>query len=506
MANKIDSNVTGLAIAEEASLKTLPGSPVWYEQEPNSYSDFGGDFSTVARAPINASRQSKKGKLVDLDASGGFNVDLTKSNMLRLLQGFFFADAREKASTKPLNGTAVAITNVDGVGEDYEAASGLGVFGAGDLVLASGFTNAENNGLKLVSSAAATSLVVSSNLVAETPPADAKIETVGFQFPTGDADLVAATSTCSLTTSVTDLTTLGLTPGEWVFIGGDSAATKFTNTNAGYARIKLISANEIIFDDATFTPASETGTTKTIQMFFGTVLRNEKDTALIKRRSYNIERQLGQDNDGVQSEYLEGAVANEFTLNIPQADKLNADLSFVALDNTHRSGLEGLKSGTRVPAATEDAYNTSSDIYRIKLSVVDDTTFGEAALFGYVSEASIVINNNVSPNKAVAVLGAFDVSAGNFDVSGSITAYFSEVAAVAAVRNNSDVSLNFIAAQKNAGFIYDIPLLGLGGGRLNVEKDNPITIPLEMSASENALGYTMLKTFFAYLPTAAMPQ
>jgi len=65
-------------------------------------------------------------------------------------------------------------------------------------------------------------------------------------------------------------------------------------------------------------------------------------------------------------------VANEFTLNIPQSDKLNADLKFIACDNTQRSGDVGdlIKVGTRVPALGEDAYNTSSNIYRIKLSVV----------------------------------------------------------------------------------------------------------------------------------------
>jgi hypothetical protein len=122
-----------------------------------------------------------------------------------------------------------------------------------------------------------------------------------------------------------------------------------------------------------------------------------------------------------------------------------------------------------------------------------------------VSDASITIGNNVSPNKAVGILGAFDTTAGNFEVGGSLTAYFTTTPAIKAVRQNADVGLSIIGAAKNTGFVFDIPLLGLGGGRLAVEKDAPITVPLESAGAENVNGYTMLHESFSYLPNAAMP-
>lgn len=513
VSNKIDSNLTGLAYAEEVCLKQLPtladdgADPVWFNLEPNSYSDMGGELSTVARNPIDPSRQNKKGAVVDLDASGGFNIDFTKTNLLRLLQGFFFADIRQKPSTKLLNSARVVISSVSGT--QYNAAAGLLPFNVpGLLLFVSGFGVSMNNGIKVAVAATATELNISGSIAAEaSPPPNAAIEAVGFEFPADDVDIAVVGNIPSLISTATDLRTLGLIPGEWIFIGGDMAGQRFAD-NVGFARINTISENAIVFDDVSFVAQNEAGTGKTVRIFFGSVLKNENVPSLIKRRSYNIERQLSNGPTGPQAEYLEGAVANEFTLNVPQADKLNADLAFVACDNTFRSGEvdDEIKEGTRVAAPNEDAYNTSSDIARIKMHVIDPTAANPAALFGYVSEASVAINNDVSPNKAVGVLGAFDTSAGNFNVSGSVTAYFSTVAAVKAVRGNADVGMSIIGASKNAGFVFDIPLLALGGGRINVEKDQPITVPLEPSGAQNKHGFTLLYGMFPYLPNQAMPK
>lgn len=521
---KIDSNITGLSIAEEVCLKQLPVlavdgfDPTWYGQEPNSYSDFGGDLTTVARAPIDPSRQNKKGTVTDLDASGGYNTDFTKSNMTRILQGFFFADAREPASTVPMNGPRIAITGVTAADKTYTIASGGTNFAAGQLILAAGFANAANNGLKRVTASTATTVVVAETVVDEAaPPAGAKFQRVGGELIAGDVSFAVVDGIPSLVSTTTDFSTFpNLFAGKWLFIGGDATANRFVN-NVGFARIKAVSANSITFDDTTWAPVNEAGTGKSIRFFAGISIKNEKLAALIKRRSYQIERTLGEgpeaENPGdQQAEYLIGAVCNELTVNIPQADKINADLTFVACDNTYRSGAAGdenkIKSstlGTLVSAPGEDAFNTSSDIYRIKMAIVDPSTSAPSPLFGFVSEANVSINNGVTPNKAVGVLGAFDTSAANFTVGGSITAYFTSVAAVKAVRANADVGLSIIAASKNAGFIFDIPLLGLGGGRINVEKDAPITVPLEPAGAENPNGYTMLFESFVFLPNVAMP-
>ena len=51
--------------------------------------------------------------------------------------------------------------------------------------------------------------------------------------------------------------------------------------------------------------------------------------------------------------------------------------------------------------------------------------------------------------------------------------------------------------------VWDIPLIALGEGRLNVEQDQPITLPLSMEAAEGGAGHTLLFNEFPYLPNAA---
>ena len=502
MPAKIDSNVTGGRFAEEATLGVLPGSPVWHPLEPNGYKDFGGQISTTARRPISVTRSRKKGSVTDLDSSGGFMQDLTFNNSTRLMQGFMFAAMRERKNTVPMNGAAIVVTAATAVTNKYTAAAGLNTFLVGSLVLATGFAIAANNGVKTVTTAIATELTVSEALSAE-GASSGKIETVGFKFPLATLAIAMSGSLVRLTSSTTDLTTLGFIPGEWIFVGGDAVGSKFVN-NQGWARISAIVATYLEFDKVDWAPVAELATGLTIQIFTGSVIRNESTEALITRRSVQLERTLGNDGNGTMSEYIVGAVANEMTLNVPTAEKVSIDFGFVAINNEQRTGTTGVKAGTRPAIVDTVAFNTASDFNRIKLSLVDATTANVLPLFGYATDMTLTVNNNVSPNKAIGVLGAFETTTGMFEVGGKVTAYFSDINAVKAVRDNADVTLDMVMVVQNRALLFDIPLLALGDGRLNVEQDKAIMVPLETMAAESKYGHTLLFQSFSYVPNAAL--
>ena len=526
IAKKQDSSLTGLRYCVETSLGVLPAaaSQIWYPAEPNTYSDFGGTIKTIARQPINVSRQNHKGVTADVDAAAGYNTDMTATNLLRLMQGFMFADAREPYDSQSLNAAAIADIAVTNSSHEYTSAA-FGLTGkhmlVNSMILVSGSANAVSNGLKIVSTITADTTII----VTDTAPLDEsanpniRIQTVGYEFASGSASIVAAANpTLHRASGAVDFTTLGLVPGQWVYIGGDSAGLAFaTAANNGYARVKAVTATDITFDKTTSLMVNDAGTSKTVQVFWGKVIKNEATSALIKRRSFALERDLGQldsTNAAHQGEYVNGAVPNQFTLTVKQADKLTADLTFMGLTYSTVAQSSGLLSTAAVSAGSaanaptivsEDAFNTSADVARLRLSAVDATTANAAQYFAYMTDLSVVINNNVTVDKAVGVLGGFETSAGQFDVSGKVTAYFADIASIAAVQANANCTIDGVFAHENVGILFDMPLVGLGDGKLAVAENTPITLPLTtVAAADPFYNHTLLLEFFGYLPAAAM--
>jgi hypothetical protein len=645
---KVDSNTTNTRYAEEASIGVLPSSPVWNALEPNSFSNFGGQIKTVARRPINTSRQRFKGVLVDLDAGGTVNSDVTQTNMQDIMQGFFFASLRRKGEVGTVNEAPISVT---GASHLYTVQSTAGVL-VGSLVLAAHFGLAANNGLKRVTAVSAAvaaqntltqsttftiadgetvtigstvytfktvltdtvagqvlidatgaspetnsfanlaaaingsagagslysgatppdanvtatsgthTLVVTARNSGTTPNAVATTETlvhgawaettlggamattvgasgtitvsdtsvvdetvstaatlvvVGFQTAAGDLDVTATAGDLPhLTSTALDFTTLGLTPGEFIWLGGDTAITNLlTAANSGWGRVHSAATNLLVLDKTGSTFVTEANAAQTVQIFFGRVLKNELDPALQKRRTYQIERTLGAPDFNhptqLQSEYIIGGVPSKADFMAKTADKFMVDLEFVGLTNEQRTATTGLKSGTRPDLSVTDAFNTTSHVSRMRMTILDPVNSNPLDLFFHVQDFNIPINNTLTPNKAIRTLGAFEVTAGLFAVDGKATAYFSDVQATLAVRQNKDVTFDAIFVRQStagnyAGVAFDVPLIALGDARLNVVIDKAIDLPLEIGAARDRnFNHTLLMTWYDYLPAVAAP-
>lgn len=496
---KQSANQATVFKSREETLQTLDAASVFETREPNSFSDFGGEPTLVARRPFSQSRQRKKGSSVDLDVAAGWNEDFTANNMQSVLDSFCYAALRSKPKT-----TVTAAVAAD---DTYTVADEAG-FVAGSIVLVKGFSNAANNGIHVVASNAAGEVVVGNGLVDESG-VTGTIEVVGFQFDAADVTATAPAGKFVIASATMDMTTFGLIPGEWVVIGGQAAGNAFTTAIRGYARIAVdgITEDDITFDKTTFTAGADDGADTTLQIFFGPLVKNEDDPDLIVKLTDTIERPLGKDADGRMSEVITGATANEITWNSPLANLVNVDLVYVGMKHIKRTGADGIlaTSGTHTLAKSlgEDGWNTSRNLFRARMAIIDPATLNPTPLFAKVTEWSVTINNNVNGDKAQGVYGAFDTTEGMFEVDGEFTTYFKDMAASEAIDDDADVTFDAIYSKKNSAFIMDLPLVGVGGGRPEVEQDAAIMLPLTTAAAESPFGHTILFNWLPYVPDYA---
>jgi hypothetical protein len=515
-AGELAGNLTGLFLAEEATLGETPANATWYEREPNSYSDFGGNYALTARKPITRDRQFPKGDVSDNNPTGGFQEDLTPLNMRRIMQGFLYADAREKPSTRPINGAAVALTAVDAGTKQYRAAAGMDRFRIGHLVQPFGFAAASNNLFNRVTAVAATSITVANAVVADGAPSSVSgVEVVGYQFAAGDVALTLPVGRALLTSTAGGILALSLNIGEWIGVGGDTAVTRFADAGDNapfYGRVSGFTDTTIEFDKTTGTQVANNGAGKTIQLFFGTVIRNEDDPTLIKSRSWTLERQYGA-GAGAQSDGVRGWSPNQLTITVPTpgADaKVTVDLTGIGTSSFERTVGEGVYAGgagsTIRGALNEPCFKPGLDVYQHKLAVIDETTLNPTGLVAFNSEGTLVINNNVTGNKAIEVFGNGSLNLGEFQVTGSLGSYWTSVAATRAVRQGADVTWHLILTKANKAVIFDIASLGLGNARSTVEPNAPIKLPLDTAAGKGKFGYTLLTSFLRYVPAALVAQ
>ena len=507
------SNATSVSVAEEETYKKLPTTPAWYQYQPFEMGDIGGEPTIVAPSPFREDQSMDFGRKVDVTASGSFQTYVNGGNIVRLLQGYFVSDIVEQTTTRPLNSAGAAMSAVTtsritlaSLGDDFVAGDIIMIFGA------TGAASANNGRVGVVTGTpTATSVTVSGTpfVAATTGLAGAGIQRVGYQFGSGTLSMaVSGTESSLVGTGAVDFTTHRLVVGQSIYIGADATATQFGTGLSGYCRVISIAAKKLVFDNPSFTPATNAGTGKTIQVFFPSVMRNVQTEASRKRRSYQIERTMGegQSRGTTQAQYVTGAAPSGVSLSFPLANLISANFNYMPARPEYEAS--AIRAGTRYPAISyTDYFNTTSDLVLGRLSEV-----GEALVptdfFGLVSEFSLEQSNNVTQNKAQGIEGAAAVSYGDFTVNGSVTAYFKHVDALQAIIGNRRAKYHCYYGHNRHGFSIDLPLVSLSGGVPQFSKNNPITVSLSLSAAKSdtigtGFGHVMMYCYFPHLPVIA---
>lgn len=288
-----------------------------------------------------------------------------------------------------------------------------------------------------------------------------------------------------------DWTALGLIPGEWIYIGD---GTNALDDKPGFFRILSIDSPTVITCDRfPVGLADDAGGGKTIPSYYARSLRTQDNPANIQRHSYTFQRQL---EDGLQYEFVTGCVANTYALTIPTTGKLTAEVGVVGASSSY------------APSSSLGVFNdlTAEEAYSAAMPGVEMRLIYEngADAFTFVSEATLNIDNGITPVNAVGYLGGIDMSSGNFMGTGEVTAYFTNYAAIEAIKANDSVGLLLAMAAQNKGWLFDLPYVSLGGGLLNVAQNEPITIPLEIDGSKHPVFlHTMIVHQFDELPDVA---
>ncbi len=488
MARTLTNNF-GLQVAAEETLGELPTSPVWYLLEPNAISTFAATITTVPRSPISKYRQRRKGTITDLDSSVEFDADLTLEHFKLFIEGFCFANFVGPVIQVP--------TDVDA--DSYTIPTGTALT-ENDLVYARGFTNADNNGLKEVATGATTTdIPVEETLIVESSipgTQNVSVSVTGFRFASGDLEVDADGN---LITTVKDFTELDLTAGQSIWVGGDETVNSFAEAdNRGFARVVSIATNLLTLDKTSQTFLIDDGAAKLIDIYFGQFIKNVAvdDTEFLER-SFQFEgayENLDDPND--MYEYSKGNYCNTVGFDLPLADKATMSLAFVGTDTDAPSTTRATNADSPLEPVETGAFNTSSDIARLRVQDVDET-----GLTTDFKSITININNNAGPEKVLGQLGAKYMNVGNFEIDIEAQLLFSEADVVAAIRENRTVTMDFSIRNDDGAFLVDIPSMTLGGG----DREFPVNESILINTTAQAYGDTTYGnsigiSMFPYVP------
>jgi hypothetical protein len=481
------TNNTSLSYAIETS--TGVASTQWKLLQPNAIGSFSANIETVERNPISKNRQRLKGTIVNLTSNPSFDSDLTIEAFRDFIEGFMFARSIN-GDIADLTASAASSSPVRYTVETLDASQQLRLTDD-SLVWVTGFASAGNNGLKQVVSSAATTVTVEGSLTAESSTV-ARLAFAGFRFNAGSTvswtwDAGNKQATLAGVTGVgTNLTALGLRRGQLVHIGsvatvGGAYQNGFQNSVAnamvGYARVAIINANSIVFEQVdTALQFTDASIATAVDILFTEFIRNVAvDDANFIQRSYTMEGAFDNLDSTNETHYTYsiGAHANELTLDVGLNSLATMSMGFVGTNTLPPVKVADRKSGAATPKlpVKTAGFSSQADFARLRLTDVD-----EDGLTTFFTNMTVSLNNNINAIGVLNKLGAQFITPGNFNVDIDTEVVFTNPDVLARIRNNTRVKFDLIMRNDDAVFSIFIPSMTLGGGDLQLPENDVVRL------------------------------
>lgn len=504
---RVFSNSEALAVARESTPGVLPAQPRWLGIEPNGITSFGTTITKVARSPISRARQRRKGSATDSDSSVEFEADLTLSHLRDFIEGFCFSrlvgpDVYVPTAATSGNFTVPALSGAQAGRLTYGASA------AKSLLFARGFPTDGNNGLKVLNGAVATgaTAIPVAGIVAETPGShdDVELAIAGVRGAAGDLKI---DSSGNLISTALDFTTLGLTPGQYIHVGGVDILRRFFNpANYGFARVKAIAANKItldkrpnafVLDDGTSTGSG--GTPVSVDILFGQYVRTVSvDHADYLQVNYQFELEspnLGPNGEDM-FEYALGNWADALTLDIPLTNKATVTYGFKGLDTTDPATSRATNAASAKWPSETASFSTASDLARLRVQEVDET-----GLTTDFKSLKLTLTNNVSGEKVLGQLGPKYLNAGNVEVDAEMQALFTNHLIPKRIRDNTTLGLDFAVRNDDGGAYFDLPSGVIEGGGREYPANATVLINTTFRSFEDPdFGHSFSCSLFPVLP------
>lgn len=512
----------------------------WKLIEPNEVPNFGPTISTVQRTPISKIRGARKGAISDLDAAVEIDADMTLDSFIDFAEAFAFSTAVNADMVfPPRMGNRAALEGDTTATPGYTIPSATAAqaakfqftvtLGPFSLVYGRGYLNSENNGINPIAAdvVATDTEIEVAGLVVETAPANSSVEMAGMRAEAGDLLLAVSAGVGTLTSgggaSATpiDFTTLGLTVGQQIHVGGLTSANQFAGAGPilsfGYARITSIAAGTLLLDkmDATLIASDGTdtgagGTEVPVDLLYGRFIRDVAvDSSEFIERIFLFEGAWPNlfetdpptpvpDPDGF--EYLLNSFANQMAWTLPLTDKAGVNFSFVSTDAEPPVDNASRRVGADTAAAPQQtvAIGTSSDVARLRIL---DSGIDVNGLTTDFKNLVFTINNNVTPEKVIGVLGARFINVGNLAVTIEGNILFTSALVIARIRSNATVTFDFIVSTDDGAIAVDIPAMTLGGGA----RELPVNESVQVALTGNAFIDPVLGTSFGMSLFAVVP-